>query len=76
MLIINLPDICQWHQFNQLKGIKLLADNDILVKVNIVMIKGINEEHIPAVVKKVKSLGALMTAIQSSRGLCVVAYSE
>ncbi|HWR07877.1 nitrogenase cofactor biosynthesis protein NifB [Sporomusa sp.] len=48
---------------NQLKGIKLLADHGILVKVNIVMIKGINDEHIPAVVKKVKSLGALMTNI-------------
>ncbi|TWH45620.1 nitrogenase cofactor biosynthesis protein NifB [Sporomusa sp. KB1] len=48
---------------NQLQGIKLLADNGILVKVNIVMIKGINDEHIPAVVKKVKSLGALMTNI-------------
>lgn len=48
---------------NQLEGIKLLADNGILVKVNIVMIKGINDEHIPAVVKKVKSLGALMTNI-------------
>ncbi len=48
---------------NQLAGIKLLAGNGILVKVNIVMIKGINDEHIPAVVKKVKSLGALMTNI-------------
>ncbi|MBP1764382.1 MAG: nifB 3 [Firmicutes bacterium] len=48
---------------NQLQGIKLLADNGILVKINIVMIKGINDEHIPAVVKKVKSLGALMTNI-------------
>ncbi|QDR79861.1 nitrogenase cofactor biosynthesis protein NifB [Sporomusa termitida] len=48
---------------NQLTGIKLLADHGILVKVNIVMIKGINDEHIPAVVKKVKSLGALMTNI-------------
>lgn len=48
---------------NQLAGIKLLADNGILVKVNVVMIKDINHNHIPEVVKKVKSLGALMTNI-------------
>lgn len=48
---------------NQMIGIKLLADNGILVKVNIVMIKEINGAHIPEVVKKVKSLGALMTNI-------------
>ncbi|MBP2655788.1 MAG: nifB 3 [Firmicutes bacterium] len=48
---------------NQLTGIKFLADNGILVKVNIVMINDINGEHIPEVVKKVKSLGALMTNI-------------
>lgn len=48
---------------NQLEGIKLLADGGILVKVNIVMIKDINDAHIPDVVKKVKSLGTLMTNI-------------
>ncbi len=48
---------------NQLAGIKMLADKGIVVKVNIVMLKGINENHIPAVVKKVKSLGAAMTNI-------------
>lgn len=48
---------------NQLAGIKLLADSGILVKVNMVMIKGINDHHIPEVVKKVKILGALMTNI-------------
>lgn len=48
---------------NQLEGIKILADHGILVKVNIVMIKDINGDHIPEVVKKVKSLGALMTNI-------------
>lgn len=48
---------------NQLSGIKLLADNGILVKVNMVMIKAVNEKHIPAVVKEVKRLGALMTNI-------------
>nr|WP_092072035.1 nitrogenase cofactor biosynthesis protein NifB [Dendrosporobacter quercicolus]NSL48692.1 nitrogenase cofactor biosynthesis protein NifB [Dendrosporobacter quercicolus DSM 1736]SDM35756.1 nitrogen fixation protein NifB [Dendrosporobacter quercicolus] len=48
---------------NQLEGIKLLTDHGILVKINIVMIKDINDGHIPEVVKKVKSLGALMTNI-------------
>lgn len=48
---------------NQKEGIKLLADNGILVKVNIVMIKGINGQHIPEVVQKAKSLGAFMTNI-------------
>ena len=48
---------------NQLAGIKYLAVHDVLVKVNIVMIKGINEHHIPTVVKKVKELGAFVTNI-------------
>jgi nitrogen fixation protein NifB len=48
---------------NQLEGIKILADEGVLVKVNIVMMKGVNDGHITDVVKKVKSLGALMTNI-------------
>lgn len=48
---------------NQLAGIKFLAEQGVLVKINIVMIKNINDEHIPAVVKKVKNLGAMMTNI-------------
>ncbi len=48
---------------NQLAGIKMLTQKGIVVKVNIVMLKGINETHIPAVVEKVKSLGAAMTNI-------------
>ena len=48
---------------NQLEGIKELAKNNVLVKVNIVMIKGINETHIPEVVRKVKELGAFITNI-------------
>jgi nitrogen fixation protein NifB len=48
---------------NQLEGIKYLADNGILVKVNIVMINDINSSHILEVVKKVKRLGAFMTNI-------------
>lgn len=48
---------------NQMEGIKILADNGILVKVNLVMIKNINDKHIPEVVQKVKELGAFMTNI-------------
>ncbi|MGM0509108.1 MAG: nitrogenase cofactor biosynthesis protein NifB, partial [Fusobacteriota bacterium] len=50
-------------QENQFKGIKYLSENGVLCKVNIVMIKGINDEHIPEVVKKAKELGAFMTNI-------------
>ncbi|MDU4960470.1 MAG: nitrogenase cofactor biosynthesis protein NifB [Sporomusaceae bacterium] len=47
----------------QLAGIEYLAGRGVLVKVNIVMIKGINDAHIPEVVKKVKALGAFITNI-------------
>lgn len=48
---------------NQLAGIKLLTSNGVIVKVNIVMIQGINDEHIPEIVKKVKELGVYITNI-------------
>ncbi|CCO07498.1 Radical SAM domain protein [Desulforamulus hydrothermalis Lam5 = DSM 18033] len=48
---------------NQLTGIQYLAHQSVLVKVNIVMIKDINDSEIPAVVKKAKQLGAFMTNI-------------
>ncbi len=48
---------------NQIKGIQLLAKLDVVVKINIVMIPGINESHIPEVVKKVKELGVYITNI-------------
>ncbi|MDF2500186.1 MAG: nifB 1 [Anaerosporomusa subterranea] len=48
---------------NQMQGIRFLADHNVMVKVNIVMVKGINDTHIPAVVKAVKALGAFMTNI-------------
>jgi len=50
-------------QKNQLEGLKMLANNNVLVKVNVVMIKGVNEEHIPELVKLVKKEGAFMTNI-------------
>lgn len=48
---------------NQIAGIQYLTQRDVLVKVNIVMIKGINDHHIPAIVKKVKELGVFVTNI-------------
>lgn len=47
----------------QQEGIKYLAEFGVLVKVNIVMIPGINDFHIPEVVSKVKELGAFITNI-------------
>lgn len=48
---------------NQLSGLKYIAQKGIICKVNIVMIKGINDFHIPEIVKKVKECGAYMTNI-------------
>ncbi|MCE5285832.1 MAG: nitrogenase cofactor biosynthesis protein NifB [Pelosinus sp.] len=48
---------------NQLKGITWLAQKGVLVKVNMVMIKGINDHHIPAVAKRVKAAGAFIANI-------------
>lgn len=48
---------------NQLSGLRYIAERGIISKVNIVMIKGINDEHIPEIVKKVKECGAYMTNI-------------
>ncbi len=47
----------------QMEGIEYLSARGVLVKVNIVMIDGINSSHITEVVKKVKRLGAFMTNI-------------
>lgn len=48
---------------NQLAGIKALAGYGAVVKVNIVMIPGVNDWNIPDIVKKVKKLGAFITNI-------------
>ncbi len=48
---------------NQLAGIEYLAKHGVLVKINIVMIKGLNDHHIPEVVRKVKELGVFITNI-------------
>ena len=48
---------------NQLKGIAYLVEHGVMVKINIVMVKGINDHHIPEVVKKMKELGVFITNI-------------
>ncbi|SFL31369.1 nitrogenase cofactor biosynthesis protein NifB [Pelosinus propionicus] len=47
----------------QLAGIEYLADHGVLIKINVVMLKGINDQHIPDVVKKMKELGAFIINI-------------
>lgn len=44
----------------QLEGIKLLVERGILVKVNAVLIPGVNEEALPDVAKKIKELGVFL----------------
>lgn len=48
---------------NQLEGLKRLQELGIVCKVNIIMMKGINDKDIPNVVKKAKELGVMMTNI-------------
>lgn len=48
---------------NQITGLKYLCSKGIVCKVNIVMLKGINDQHISEVVRKVKACGAYMTNI-------------
>ncbi len=48
---------------NQLKGIQMAAGAGMLVKVNCVMIPGINAGHIPEVAKKAKDMGAYIVNI-------------
>ncbi|NPV91834.1 MAG: nitrogenase cofactor biosynthesis protein NifB [Firmicutes bacterium] len=48
---------------NQLAGLEHLARRGVLVKVNTVMIEGINDCHLPEVVKRVKEMGAFISNI-------------
>ncbi len=48
---------------NQLAGISMLTSRGIICKINIVVLKGINDQEIPEVVAKVKELGATITNI-------------
>lgn len=48
---------------NQLEGLKMLAALGVVCKVNIVMIKNVNDFHIKHVVRMVKACGAYITNI-------------
>jgi nitrogen fixation protein NifB len=48
---------------NQLEGVRLAVEAGMLVKINTVMVPDINADHIPAVAKKVKELGAYIVNI-------------
>jgi nitrogen fixation protein NifB len=48
---------------NQQEGLMYLSGHGVKIKVNIVMIKMVNDWHVPDVVKRVKQLGAAMTNI-------------
>jgi len=48
---------------NQLSGLKYLSERGVVCKVNIVLIKGINDGHVEEVVRKVKECGAYITNI-------------
>ena len=47
----------------QLEGIRMCLGLKMLVKINIVMIPGINDDHIPDLVKKVKEMGVYIVNI-------------
>jgi len=64
---------------NQLAGIKELTSKGVLVKVNIVMIQGVNDMHVPDIVKKMKELGVMLTNIRPlipARGSAFENYSQ
>ncbi|MEA4923687.1 MAG: nitrogenase cofactor biosynthesis protein NifB [Syntrophomonadaceae bacterium] len=48
---------------NQLTGIRLLIRHGIIVKVNIVMIPGVNQQEIGGIVREMKNLGVFITNI-------------
>lgn len=48
---------------NQLEGIRRCVELGMAVKINIVLIPGYNDKHIPDLVKKVKELGAYIVNI-------------
>ena len=48
---------------NQLAGIQRLTTLGIVCKINIVMLKGVNDTHIPKVVERAKALGCQITNI-------------
>lgn len=50
---------------NQWEGVSYLKDKDVMTKVNIVYLKGINDDHIDKVVRRAERLGASVTNIMA-----------
>ena len=48
---------------NQLEGVRMLNQLGVICKVNIVTLKGINDTHIPEIVRSMKELGCYMINI-------------
>lgn len=48
---------------NQLSGLKYLTERGVICKVNIVMLKGVNDNHIEDIVKKMRELNCEITNI-------------
>jgi nitrogenase cofactor biosynthesis protein NifB len=48
---------------NQFAGIRAVKELGMVCKVNVVMLKGVNDGHIPQIVEKVKALGCDLTNI-------------
>jgi nitrogen fixation protein NifB len=48
---------------HQWEGVAYLEDKDVLTKVNIVYLKGINDDHIDKIVEKAEAMGASVTNI-------------
>lgn len=48
---------------NQFTGLKFLTSKGVVCKVNIVMVKGVNDKHVEDVIKKVKEYGVYITNI-------------
>jgi nitrogen fixation protein NifB len=52
------PEAAKLLRDQQIDGIRRAADAGMLVKVNSVLVPGVNADHLPAVAKKAKDLGA------------------
>lgn len=48
---------------NQLAGIRMLASKDVILKINVVTVRGVNDNHIKEVVETAKSMGCYITNI-------------
>lgn len=49
----------------QWEGVDYLKDKDVMVKVNIVYLKGVNDDHIDKIVRRAERLGASVTNIMA-----------